>query len=200
MSYTDNTDNTDNTYNTDVIEDTEKEVIGETKQKITQEIMQKKIKDFNSSLEDLYIEDIIKGTFDITNEIDDDAYSLLVSNLELKIKELIISLRLLNKKYFEKHPEKTQYIKSAKANIKNIFGIERIPLAESTFDFLYKRGITGVNDSIYDITLNHKFDTWKEKDTPRSLKETQDKYITNKGGYKKKTRKSRNVKRKTRKH
>ena len=198
MSDTDNTDGTEDTEKK-VTEDTEKEVIGETKQKITQEIMQKKINDFNSSLEDLYIEEIIKGSFDIKNEIDDDAYALLLLNLELKIKELIISLRLLNKKYFELHPEKTQYIKSAKANIKNIIGIERIPLAESTFDFLYKRTITGVNDSIYDITLNHKFDTWKEKGTPKSLKESQEKY-TNKGGYKKKTRKSRNVKRKTRKH
>ena len=149
-----------------------------------------KLENVNNALKDLGIKDILDKVVEPTKEI---LYSLII-NLEILIRDQIVNLRLLNQKYDEKFGKnKGIGMKSATVNFTNITGLKRIPILESAYDFVYKR----VNqiDKIYDITLDHKYDTWKER-TTSDMKTLQDKH-TNKahtelytrGGNKKRTRK-----------
>lgn len=137
----------------------------------------------------LKIEDILHGNVTYTQNADKDGYdfSVLVSIIEILVKDLIIYLRLLNKKYEEKFGEmKRTRIESVKANLQNITGVNRIPFLSSAFDFANKRA-SGIKGTIYDITRDHKYDTWKAT-TISDMQELQKEY-TKKGGNKKRTRK-----------
>ena len=188
------------------------EVEGDAKNSERVILIKGKIGKVKNALKDLGIKDILDDESNISKEQkeeeeekeqkeEEEEYKInfyyLVKNLEILIRDQIINLRLLHKKYKERFGEETEknMASSMKTKFKNIIGINRIPIFESAYDFAYKRA--NKIDKIYDITLDHEYDTWKTI-TPREMKEAQGKFTTkdvndkkvdSTGGNKKRTRK-----------
>lgn len=167
------------------------EVDGDAKNSERVILINEKLEKVKNALKDLGIKDILD---DEVGEPPKDILYSLIFYLEILIRDQIVNLRLLNKKYEEKFGKiKGIGMKSATVNFKNITGLKRIPILESAYDFAYKSA--NKIDKIYDITLDHKYDTWKER-TTSDMKTLQDKHtkkadteLDPTGGNKKRTRK-----------
>jgi len=156
----------------------------------------RKMKELNKELEEEIYTKILKN-----NQIDDnfskDNFAVLCEHFEYLIGDQIVKLRLLNKKYQERFGKKTSPKNVAaklKAKFINFTGLKRLPIVESTYDSAYKK--FNKIDSIYDITLENEYDTWKATTTSemkseqgKLTKEDNAKPADPTGGNKKRTRK-----------
>ena len=155
----------------------------------------RKMKELNKELEEEIYTKILKN-----NQIDDNFkgdFEDLCSIFQYLIGDQIVKLRLLNKKYQERFGKKMSPKNVAaklKAKFINFTGLKRLPIVESTYDSAYKK--FNKIDSIYDITLENEYDTWKATTTSemkseqgKLTKEDNAKPADPTGGNKKRTRK-----------